>query len=164
MFSRLTLAIVLVVAMAVALCSADCDQPRCRTGTYVVNPSYTAGGGGCGSYGIDIDAPFGANSCCEQHDICYHTCTQSKESCDDAFDTCLENSCDDEDDLEKVACRAQGELFYRAVMALGCGAYKDDQEEACQCSDGSSVVFADSSSAPATRAALASAIASLINM
>jgi secretory phospholipase A2 len=164
MLSRLPLAILFVLALAVALCSA-CDRPTCRTGTYVSNPNFVASGGGCGSYGISIDAPFGANSCCDQHDICYHTCTASKDSCDDAFDTCMQNSCDDEDDLEKVACRVQAEVFYKAVMELGCRAYQGDQEDACQCSDGSNVVSADdSSSAPATRAALAAAIASLINM
>jgi secretory phospholipase A2 len=153
----------ILAAVAVAMCSA-CDQPRCSTGTYGALSGYTASTNGCGSYGVSADAPFGATPCCNQHDLCYQSCNTTKSKCDDAFDQCMKTACDDDNDLEKVACRVQAEAFFNAVMDVGCKAYKKNQGEACGCSDGS-VVITDSSSASETRSALctiASALANLI--
>jgi hypothetical protein len=138
MIARLPLTILLLAAVAVSLCAA-CTQPSCTTGTYGVIPGFTPTSNGCGSYGVSVDAPFGVTPCCNQHDICYHSCNTSKSDCDDRFDQCMKDVCDSEDDLEKIACRAQAELFYRAVMDLGCRAYLNNQEDGCQCSDGSIV-------------------------
>merc|ERR1712183_15468 len=128
MIARLPLTILLLAAVAVSLCAA-CTQPSCTTGTYGVIPGFTPTSNGCGSYGVSVDAPFGV----------HHSCNPSKSDCDDRFDQCMKDVCDSEDDLEKIACRAQAELFYRAVMDLGCRAYLNNQEDGCQCSDGSIV-------------------------
>jgi secretory phospholipase A2 len=155
----------LVVTIAVAMCSA-CDQPTCSTGTYGIIPGYIATTNGCGSYGISVDAPFGATPCCNQHDLCYQLCNTTKSECDDAFDQCMRAACDDDNDLEKVACRVQAEVFYNAVMDLGCRAYQNNQELGCSCSDGSLATSpsSDSSSASVTRSAVSTIASFITNM
>jgi hypothetical protein len=166
MIARLPLTILLLAAVAVSLCAA-CTQPSCSTGTYGAIPGFTPTSNGCGSYGVSVDAPFGVTPCCNQHDICYHSCSTSKSDCDDRFDQCMKDVCDSEDDLEKIACRAQAELFYQAVMDLGCRAYLNNQEAGCQCSDGSIVTSPGSFSsangpAVSTLLQLANSVAGLI--
>lgn len=53
---------------------------------------------GCGSYNITLDFRLlgldAFTQCCNSHDLCYDTCSQSKDSCDRSFSRCLIQSCD----------------------------------------------------------------------
>ena len=60
------------------------------------NMNYTMVTNGCGSYGVSINFEKNLtefNSCCNIHDICYQTCSKTKEICDNTFKNCLTDVC-----------------------------------------------------------------------
>jgi secretory phospholipase A2 len=148
MICRVPLAILLLVAAAVLICSA-CDAPTC-SGTYAAIPGYVPSSNGCGSYGVSAEAPFGVTPCCNQHDLCYQSCNSTKTACDDQFDQCMKNVCNSEEELERIACLVEAEAFYVAVMDLGCRAYENNQQEACECSTSSATPSPSAAASPAS--------------
>ncbi|EKX43127.1 hypothetical protein GUITHDRAFT_140707 [Guillardia theta CCMP2712] len=72
-------------------CKFKCENgnnPRHREGH---KPTFN----GCGVPGFMIDSKHGLTECCNQHDICYHTCQTGKsqkkgmEICDKDFEKCM---------------------------------------------------------------------------
>lgn len=93
--------------------------------------------------------------CCDQHDICYDTCRNDKETCDVEFRKCLYKYCDS---YEKslgggtmmkgkrnvqtnfkvlsfffLACKGAAKVLYTGTLTFGCKAYLDAQSKACFC-------------------------------
>lgn len=137
MSSRSILTLLLLSILALSLLgTATACGPSCVTGYYYLErPLFNYTSNGCGSYGVSVDAPFGANSCCTNHDYCYSNCSTTKDSCDTSFHTCLDTQCTAiNGTAERDACRVQADLFYTAVMGLGCPAYTSAQDTACECS------------------------------
>ena len=135
--SRTSLSLLLLLVLTVSLFGASLAcGPSCRTGYYYLErPSFNYSSNGCGSYGVSISAPFGANTCCFNHDYCYSNCSTTKTNCDSTFDTCLTAQCGSlNSTAERDTCKAQADLFYGAVMDLGCPAYDSAQDAACECS------------------------------
>ncbi|XP_072050415.1 group XIIA secretory phospholipase A2-like [Amphiura filiformis] len=105
------------------------------------NPNYVAISNGCGAYGLKIDLSKLPNieKCCSRHDVCYGTCNKKMSTCDDDFNRCLNNMCEDlmqDMDLteeEAEGCKMVAQLMYTTVQGLGCSAYLEGQKEACSC-------------------------------
>ncbi|CAG5135604.1 unnamed protein product [Candidula unifasciata] len=95
---------------------------------------------GCGSFGFQLEKYISVKeltSCCDEHDICYDTCNNSKETCDNAFKICLEKLCQSirkavKKDVYEV-CVSTADMMYAGTVALGCKPYKDCQKKACTC-------------------------------
>lgn len=68
---------------------------------------------GCGSYNIIADnyiSFFGLSSligCCLDHDACYQNCKSSKKICDDEFNKCLKEECN------QLASRKNSSFFQK---------------------------------------------------
>lgn len=114
----------------------------CRNGANPrQNPLYVATSNGCGAYGLKLDLSDLPNieKCCEAHDICYGTCNQLMDECDNRFSWCLKEVCEEmESDMqlneeETEGCMMVAQLMSSTVQSLGCGAYLDSQAEACMC-------------------------------
>ena len=136
-FSRSILILLLLTILSLSLiASSVACGPSCQTSYfYLQRPNFNYSSNGCGSYGISVSAPFGANSCCSNHDYCYSNCSTVKTACDSNFDSCLTSQCGTLDSsLDQDACKVQARLFYEAVMGLGCPAYTSAQDSACECS------------------------------
>uniref|UniRef100_A0A2K6GJR9 Group XIIA secretory phospholipase A2 n=1 Tax=Propithecus coquereli TaxID=379532 RepID=A0A2K6GJR9_PROCO len=96
---------------------------------------------GCGSPLSGVHLNIGIPSltkCCNQHDRCYETCGQSKNDCDEEFQSCLSKICRD---VQKTlglaqhvqACERTVDLLFDSVTHLGCKPYVDSQRAACRC-------------------------------
>ena len=135
--SRSVLLLLLLSILALSLFgSVKACGPSCQTGYfYLERPLFNYTSNGCGSYGVAVDAPFGADNCCLYHDYCYSNCSTTKDNCDNTFHTCLDAGCTNiSSTVEREACKIQADLFYAAVMGLGCPAYTSAQDSACECS------------------------------
>jgi hypothetical protein len=94
------------VSACLVMCAEACNLITCHLYSCVVNCSMMGGGGGggkgcmfkcpggippkpreghtptfngCGAMGVSVQSQFGMTECCNQHDICYHTCKTDKE-------------------------------------------------------------------------------------
>lgn len=116
---------------ALADCQAfeACNEPKS-------NPNHTPSSNGCSSPFGDDPAGCGDTSflsACDQHDLCYDTCTADKANCDSAFYDamvliCLGSSCEE-------SCLGWAAKYYYAVDREGHDAYCDAQAAACVCCD-----------------------------
>ena len=86
-----------------------------------------------------INSPFAGcsfRSACDAHDGCYRDCQKSKSECDDAFLSDMIAACAT---CTTVGSKARGECekwakTYRwGVGAAGNSAYKERQQDACEC-------------------------------
>ncbi|ESP04645.1 hypothetical protein LOTGIDRAFT_135845 [Lottia gigantea] len=77
--------------------------------------------------------------CCDKHDICYDTCNENKENCDDQFRVCLQQVCRKVKDVFSTdayngnICESTADMMYTGVFGLGCKSFKDSQKNACLC-------------------------------
>lgn len=91
--------------------------------------------------GIKIDTTHfsGFTRCCDLHDICYDTCNNDRNQCDEDFKSCLDNEClltglGNRLPKEQLdSCQSSADLMYSGTYALGCMAYKEAQRNACLC-------------------------------
>ncbi|KAL4709055.1 hypothetical protein ACJJTC_005916 [Scirpophaga incertulas] len=98
---------------------------------------------GCGSLGFKISTEYlpleEMTKCCDEHDICYDTCLNSKEKCDLDFKKCLYNYCDSykavsvAGDKITKGCKGAAKLLFTGTLTLGCKSYLDAQKNACYC-------------------------------
>ena len=93
--SRSVPAALLLLVLSVSLIgSSTACGPSCQAGYYYLErPNFNYTTNGCGSYGVSVSAPFGANTCCAHHDYCYSNCSTTKSNCDTTFDSCLDTQC-----------------------------------------------------------------------
>ena len=150
--SRLSFPCLLVLTLSLGLllvslpAARGCSQNTCRAGyAYELIPAFNFSTNGCGSYGVSVSAPFGADPCCRSHDFCYSFCNSTKTQCDSAFQQCLHTQCQADSGVDQDACDAQAVLFYDAVMDLGCPAYSSAQDQACECTNGTAAYLFTSS-------------------
>ncbi|XP_074618318.1 group XIIA secretory phospholipase A2-like [Acropora palmata] len=115
---------------------------RCPKGYKpLANRSHKPSSNGCGSMGIKIDTTHfsGFTRCCDLHDICYDTCNNDRNQCDEDFKSCLDNEClltglGNRLPKEQLdSCQSSADLMYSGTYALGCMAYKEAQRNACLC-------------------------------
>lgn len=96
---------------------------------------------GCGSplFGFQFDVGIPSMTrCCNEHDRCYDSCGREKSDCDEQFQLCLENICQN---LQMTlglsqsvqACESAVTVLFDTVMHLGCKPYLDSQRSACIC-------------------------------
>ena len=113
-------------------------------------PPYSNFPNGCGAKGgrrFPQGGPIGLwffGSACDNHDICYGTCGNTKAACDAQFAKDLLAACDvfwNSMGLNKAnplawgldfACREQAGDYVMAVQLLGDNAYKEAQNAACK--------------------------------
>lgn len=69
--------------------------------------------------------------CCLNHDVCYGVCGKSKKSCDDDFNACMENTCNQLNWLHKNVCETARPLYMKALEFGGQEAYDDTQTDNC---------------------------------
>ncbi|XP_005096638.1 group XIIA secretory phospholipase A2 [Aplysia californica] len=106
-------------------------------------PYYTPTSNGCGAFGIKLEdhiAIKGVTKCCDEHDFCYDTCNNDKDTCDRVFKKCLQRICKKVKgmltDNVYEGCKSTADLLFAGTVALGCKPYKDSQEKACVCKGG----------------------------
>lgn len=105
----------------------------------VPRPGHVPSSNGCGSMGITLDTRHfpGFNSCCDKHDKCYDTCNNDRDKCDEAFEDCIDNVCDEAkltQSADRVAfCVNAAGVMQTAARGLGCNSFKDSQKKACVC-------------------------------
>ena len=121
----------------------------------VAHPGYTCVPNGCGAAGgQSFPGSFGAASfvgCCDNHDCCWGNCNSDRTTCDGAFHTCLQGSCDrayppdvrtlpggvqvDVNRLQRETCRAAAGAYFQGVQTdrWGTPAYTAAQQAACDC-------------------------------
>jgi len=105
------------------------------------NPKHKPSSNGCGSFGFKFDVSKfpGFTSCCDAHDMCYDTCNNKRNDCDEDFKECLNNSCHMEGIKEKhhkklhEACGQTADMMHSGTVGLGCAAFKESQRNACLC-------------------------------
>ncbi|KAL9648462.1 hypothetical protein ABK040_014082 [Willaertia magna] len=109
----------------------------CKKGeTRKANPDFHVKPTGCGWSGElnPISDYYGFTNCCNNHDICYADCDGTKTNCDLNLSSCIKTKCKQIKNLVKrESCLGVAALFSVAVLVAGCGAYKDQQNNACSC-------------------------------
>lgn len=72
--------------------------------------------------------------CCNQHDLCYDTCNNLKENCDNLFKSCLYKLCDNASKIDTLvkACKVAASMV-GGSMTLGCKSYLESQKKSCYC-------------------------------
>lgn len=73
--------------------------------------------------GKEVYAP-----CCDLWHACYQTCGAPKKSCDDGYDQCTKELCDNDNDCEKTA-----NINSMMIKIGGCQKYDQAQYQACEC-------------------------------
>lgn len=107
-------------------------QPRPRLGH---EPTFN----GCGVPGFQVESKYGMTDCCNQHDICYHTCQTGKdqkkgqEICDTQFEKCMLARCATLAGQDRNGCEGEANMMSSGVRMFGCAAYESSQSEACSC-------------------------------
>ena len=71
--------------------------------------------------------------CCNKHDSCYDTCNKKKKYCDDQFNKCMLDSCNELRKELREGCRGTANVMYTTTGFLGCTFYLQSQDEACEC-------------------------------
>ncbi|KAF7505531.1 hypothetical protein GJ744_000693 [Endocarpon pusillum] len=74
--------------------------------------------------------------CCNQHDICYDTCSTTFESCNSAFRTCNINTCNrlyQSGTFAHWKCTLQANTYGDGVDSWGEGAFTDSTQARCDC-------------------------------
>nr|XP_002737263.2 PREDICTED: uncharacterized protein LOC100368483 [Saccoglossus kowalevskii] len=105
------------------------------------NPNHKRTSNGCGSMGLEIDTESmpEMTRCCDRHDICYDTCGNNRNECDDRFKKCLDKMCKMYKDEKKLSkqqlsgCKTTTDLMYAGTVGLGCKSYLEAQKNACIC-------------------------------
>jgi hypothetical protein len=110
---------------------------RCPTGkTGVKNETHIPFSNGCSSKGGPKVSPKVCpylTDCCNTHDICYGTFSQSKTACDTAFKACNRNAPTDMDVNQQKKCVGYGARMVYVVKRFGCPAYRKAQRAATIC-------------------------------
>ena len=91
---------------------------------------------GCGPSNFPLTTPSDSFlECCNEHDICYETCGNSKIQCDLDFYECMFCSCDAtyDDYYEQSVCEELACSYFQAVDQFGCSSFEAGQEQACIC-------------------------------
>ena len=117
------------------------DHPRCPAGKTAVDkvPKPVANPNGCGPANLPDFVPDGVyTDCCNQHDLCYSTCSAGFDQCNDNFLTCLQKKCDSEykgffKAPIRASCHAGARIYHGAVSAAGGSAFDSATEGSCNC-------------------------------
>ncbi|EGX89667.1 Phospholipase A2 [Cordyceps militaris CM01] len=108
---------------------------RCPAGQTAVSKGLTPTANGCGAKdGIKVpDLSFG--ECCNDHDICYGTCSEQFGPCNSKFLSCMVGSCAKFAPIPKLflACNGAAATYYLAVQFFGKNAFAAATKEMCDC-------------------------------
>jgi hypothetical protein len=78
-------------------------------------------------------------SCCNAHDVCYDTCDEWFEDCNDNFHSCMNSACRSSfgawyEVVARVACYGAADLYYKAVSSGTAKThFQDGSKEICDC-------------------------------
>lgn len=119
----------------------DCRFKCPRGYKPLANPKHKPSSDGCGSMGIQLDTSHspGFTQCCNAHDVCYDTCNNDRNQCDEDFKSCLDNVClleglgNRQSEEQIKGCKTGSDLMYSGTVTLGCMSYKEAQRNACLC-------------------------------
>ncbi|UJR16732.1 hypothetical protein I4U23_003632 [Adineta vaga] len=74
--------------------------------------------------------------CCSEHDTCYETCGKTLDSCDDAFGSCLNSTCEElggwfqwVGEVRQAAFKLNVNMLYNIVDTFGGLFYKIAQKK-----------------------------------
>ena len=116
-------------------------------GTVTVYPDRSGFPGNTNGCGAESDWPVAAedlsrflpdlSKACDNRNLCYNNCQETKQDCDDEFRGLLTSRCEDINDLStsKASCLEVAEDMYDYVLANGQAQYSASQAEFC-CGDG----------------------------
>lgn len=117
---------------------AVCPGFRCGSGTSPVQNSRSKFvSKGCSKMGGGMIAGLGGGaglggekyaSCCDRWHACYQTCGAPKRVCDEAFKSCSNETCGDDDE-----CKKSADMNSLLLGLGGCGMYDQGQAQACEC-------------------------------
>ncbi len=88
---------------------------------------------GCGAAGGVPIPDFNFTAPCNNHDDCYSTCLNSKDSCDGMFKHEMMEICFTLPIHKEIPCVIVADIYYAAVQGLGTGAYRSAQMQVCKC-------------------------------
>ncbi|XWX00327.1 hypothetical protein V2A60_008347 [Cordyceps javanica] len=108
---------------------------RCPNGQTAVSNGLSPSANGCGAKdGIKVpDLSFG--ECCNDHDICFGTCSEQFGPCNKKFLGCMVTSCARFAPVPKLflACNGAAATYYLAVQFFGKDAFAAATKELCDC-------------------------------
>ncbi len=108
---------------------------RCPAGQSAVSNGLAPSANGCGAKdGIKVpNLSFG--QCCDDHDICFGTCSEQFGPCNSRFLGCMTQSCVKFAPVPKLflACNGAAASYYLAVQFFGKGAFAAATKELCDC-------------------------------
>ncbi|KAM3542177.1 hypothetical protein ARSEF1564_004921 [Beauveria bassiana] len=108
---------------------------RCPSGQMAVSNGVPPTANGCGAKdGIKVpNLSFG--ECCNDHDICFGTCTEQFGPCNKKFLGCMTQSCVKFAPIPKLylACNGAAATYYLAVEFFGKKAFAAATKEHCDC-------------------------------
>lgn len=115
-----------------------CFYPSCKTSSNWISNGKKATYNGC-SAGIfkGTGTNYGWTSCCNQHDLCWSSCSKTQASCDNSFKNCMYSKCNSKyrkwyQIAKKIKCKATAFVWYLAVKVNRCG-YIETQKRMCKC-------------------------------
>ncbi|KAH8751868.1 hypothetical protein F5882DRAFT_420214 [Hyaloscypha sp. PMI_1271] len=122
----------------------DRPEPRCSSPTAISVERIDArpkGFNGCGSGWTKQCLKFPPNfnfiDCCDDHDICYDSCDQTFEDCNNNFLTCMKAKCDSDyadDGFAHNRCEVLAQIYFQFVASpLGRSAFQEATSERCEC-------------------------------
>eukprot|EP01095_Lingulamoeba_sp_RSL-Kostka_P017976 TRINITY_DN9653_c0_g1_i1.p1 TRINITY_DN9653_c0_g1~~TRINITY_DN9653_c0_g1_i1.p1 ORF type:complete len:152 (+),score=35.65 TRINITY_DN9653_c0_g1_i1:88-543(+) len=143
---KYTLISILIIISLISIINCEKDKTRtphffdkecefkCPPGKkQQINHNHVPSYNGCGAGAFKIETNDDITNCCNEHDICYDTCFNTKKDCDEKFSKCLNGVC------ESYGPGEDQQRCYTAAIALdfgvsmGCSFYKKSQSNACDC-------------------------------
>ena len=116
------------------------SRQRCFPGQSPVSKGITPSNNGCGPeggfHGIDLVPDFNFGSCCDKHDTCFGTCSETFSSCNNEFLSCAVGRCLADFFLVPklaLACSNIALFYYGAISVGGGSAFRAATEKHCEC-------------------------------
>ncbi|KAG2387201.1 hypothetical protein C9374_001533 [Naegleria lovaniensis] len=126
------------------LVNAKCPNlPSCKTHRAGFKPRFN----GCGPRHSEIMRLLGSilfdsfTPCCNEHDKCYETCGNSRETCDQIMYKCMVNTCNklySSSFAKRSWCKLKAEgikMGLKPDSDVTCTAFASAQQRACDCSE-----------------------------
>jgi hypothetical protein len=114
----------------------------------IPNPDQIPSSNGCGTTSFPVSGIAGGvdlTPACNNHDLCYNTCNQTKNDCDQTFLSEMRVLCaaTNPTGTNRDDCNGVADVYYRAVVSLGGSAYEGAQAAACICCNHDEVACGD---------------------
>lgn len=121
--------------------SIPCNHPGGGEGCLRRRPCYLSFPNGCGTDDMPVNPRTGGvdfTPACNEHDTCYDNCAMTKQQCDDAFRSRLNEICRQAfgpNGQAFDACQVEGGRMYTGVALGGGDAFNRARSQGCVCGD-----------------------------